>query len=285
MRFLRYGALGHERPGILDEHNIIRSLHEIIPDLGGEFLDPQHLLDIASLDMGDLPVIDPSVRLGQCVAAPSKVIGVGLNYRDHAAAAGIAAPVQPTLFFKASSSLCGPNDSVLRPAGSTKLDWEVEVAVVIGRLARNLHEKDALAHVAGYCLANDITERGYIESSGQLLNGKCYDTFTPLGPWLVTGPSVGDPHDLAISLAVDGAIMQQGTTANMLFRIPELIAHTSRLMTLVPGDVILTGTPAGIGHRMKPARYLQPGTVIELTSDLLGCQRQTVQQEDLSCPV
>jgi len=276
MKLLRYGPQGQEKPGLIDAHGHIRDLSEVVPDIAGAFLTAQWLHHLHALDPESLPVVEGKPRLGPCIGSVSKVIGVGLNYADHAAEAGVEPPSIPTLFMKAPSSICGPDDDLIIPAGSESTDWEVELALVIGQKASHVAAARASDHVAGYCVANDVTERAWISSSGQLLNGKCADTFTPLGPWLVTTDEIGDPQDLDMTLKLNGTHRQRGNTRTMVFPIAELVSHISRYMTLLPGDVILTGTPPGTGMRSKPQRYLQVGDHLELAISNLGRQNHRV---------
>ncbi|HYD67047.1 fumarylacetoacetate hydrolase family protein [Azospirillum sp.] len=278
MRLLRYGSPGGERPGLLDEGGTIRDLSGVIPDLGPATLSDETLARLRALDPQRLPAVPDGVRLGPCVAGTSKVVCVGLNYRAHAAESGMAEPKEPVLFMKATTSIGGPNDPVVAPRDSTKLDWEVELGVVIGRTARYVDEADALEHVAGYCVVNDVSERAFqLESTGQWLKGKSADSFCPLGPWLVTRDAVPDPQALRLWLEVDGKRWQDSTTADMIFGVAEVIAYISRFMTLLPGDVIATGTPQGVAMGQKPQPWLQPGQTMRLGIDGLGEQRQTVR--------
>jgi len=278
MRLLRYGSPGGERPGLLDENGNIRDLSGVIPDLGPATLSDETLARLRALDPQRLPAVPDGVRLGPCVAGTSKVVCVGLNYRAHAAESGMAEPKEPVLFMKATTSISGPNDPVVAPRDSTKLDWEVELGVVIGRTARYVDEADALEHVAGYCVVNDVSERAFqLESTGQWLKGKSADSFCPLGPWLVTRDAVPDPQDLRLWLEVDGKRWQDSTTADMIFGVAEVIAYISRFMTLLPGDVIATGTPQGVAMGQKPQPWLRPGQTMRLGIDGLGEQRQTVR--------
>ena len=278
MRLLRYGSPGGERPGLLDDGGTIRDLSGVIPDLGPATLSDETLARLRALDPQRLPAVPDGVRLGPCVAGTSKVVCVGLNYRAHAAESGMAEPKEPVLFMKATTSIGGPNDPVVAPRDSTKLDWEVELGVVIGRTARYVDEADALEHVAGYCVVNDVSERAFqLESTGQWLKGKSADSFCPLGPWLVTRDAVPDPQALRLWLEVDGKRWQDSTTADMIFGVAEVIAYISRFMTLLPGDVIATGTPQGVAMGQKPQPWLQPGQTMRLGIDGLGEQRQTVR--------
>ncbi|MEL6594948.1 MAG: fumarylacetoacetate hydrolase family protein [Pseudomonadota bacterium] len=272
-RFVRWGAVGSEKPGLLDANGDIRDLSAHITDLSGAVLGALHTVPIA-----DLPLVEGAPRLGVPVAGVGKIIGIGLNYADHAAEAGMAAPAEPIVFLKATSSLNGPNDDVILPRGSVKTDWEVELGVVIGRRAQHVAEADALDHVAGYTVVNDISERAFqLEGTGQWTKGKSCDTFCPVGPWLVTPDEVDDPQGLGMSLWLNGKQMQRGSTATMIFSVAQIIAYLSRIMTLHPGDIIATGTPPGVGMGLRPPLYLKPGDVMELEIDGLGRQRQTVR--------
>jgi 2,4-diketo-3-deoxy-L-fuconate hydrolase len=277
LRLLRYGPPGHERPGLLDGDGRIRDLSSVIPDLSGAVLDPNHLRELGDVDVASLPIRDASERIGPCVANVGKFICIGLNYADHAAETGAAIPEEPIVFMKATSAICGPYDNVLKPRNSTKLDWEVELGIVIGRTARYVDEPNALDHVAGYCVINDISERAFqLERGGTWDKGKGCDTFGPLGPWLVTPDEAGDVTNLAMWLTVNGHRYQNGSTRTMIFKPAFLISYLSRFMSLHPGDVISTGTPPGVGLGQKPPIYLSIGDAMELGIEGLGQQRQTV---------
>jgi 2-keto-4-pentenoate hydratase/2-oxohepta-3-ene-1,7-dioic acid hydratase in catechol pathway len=277
VKLLRYGAPGHERPGILDASGTIRDLSSVVPEIAGSTLSPASLAKIAALRLEDLPAVDSSVRLGSCVPQPGKFLCIGLNYSDHAAESGMAVPVEPVLFMKAASCICGPNDAVVIPRGSVKTDWEVELGVVIGTTAKYVSEADALNYVAGYCVINDVSERAYqMEGTGQWVKGKSADTFGPTGPWLVTRDEVPDPQALSMWLEVDGHRYQNGSTSTMVFGVAHLVSYLSRFMSLQPGDIISTGTPPGVGLGQKPPVYLKPGNVMRLGVDGLGEQRQEV---------
>jgi len=278
MRLLRYGPPGGERPGMLAGDGTIRDLSGVVHDIAPGTLSDAALARLAALDPLRLPRVPDTVRLGPPVAGTSKVVGVGLNYRDHAAEAGMAPPAEPVLFMKATTAICGPDDPVVAPRGFAKLDWEVELGVVVGTPARDVDRRDALEHVAGYCVVNDVSERAFqLEGTGQWVKGKSNDSFCPLGPWLVTRDAVPDPQALRLWLEVDGRRMQDGTTADMIFGVAELVAYISRFMTLLPGDVIATGTPAGVALGRKPNPWLQPGQTMRLGIEGLGEQRQTVR--------
>jgi 2,4-diketo-3-deoxy-L-fuconate hydrolase len=283
MKLIRHGELNKEKTGIaIDGKNYDTSAfgqdyNEAFFESGG----PERLkvfLEKSLKSGGSLPVLAPGVRLGSPVARPSKIVCIGLNYVDHARETGATPPPEPVIFMKSTTALCGPNDSIVIPKNSKKTDWEVELAVVIGKRASYVSEADALDYVAGYVLHNDVSEREFqIERSGTWDKGKGCDTFAPLGPWLVTPDEIKDINKLRLWLTVNGKTMQDGTTANLIFNIPFLISYTSQFMTLLPGDVISTGTPAGVGLGMKPNVYLQPGDVVELGIDGLGTARQNVK--------
>jgi 2-keto-4-pentenoate hydratase/2-oxohepta-3-ene-1,7-dioic acid hydratase in catechol pathway len=278
MKLLRYGSPGGEKPGMLDARGEIRDLSSVIPDLSGQAIEPESIDRLRALDPSSLPRVDGDVRLGPCVAGVGKFICIGLNYSDHAAESGMAVPAEPILFMKATSAICGPNDDILIPRGSEKTDWEVELGVVIGKTARYVSEADALSHVAGYCVINDLSERAFqLEGTGQWVKGKSADTFGPIGPWLVTRDEVPNPQNLALWLEVDGREYQRGTTSHMIFGVARLVSFITRFMSLHPGDVISTGTPPGIGMGQKPEPiYLRPGNRVRLGIDGLGEQRQRV---------
>jgi len=281
MRLLRFGPPGHEQPALLDDTGTLRDLSGVIADFGPQTLADAELDRLRRLDPQTLPAVDASVRIGPCVGGVGKIVCIGLNYSDHAAEAGMRPPAEPILFMKATSALTGPNDDVVLPRGSLKSDWEVELGVVIGRTAKYVALEDALAHVAGYCVFNDISERAFqTERGGQWTKGKSADTFGPIGPWLVTRDAVPDPNALNLWLELDGTRYQRGNTANMIFDVAFLISYVSRFMTLHPGDVIATGTPAGVGMGQTPQRFLREGDVMRLGIDGLGEQRQRVRAAD-----
>lgn len=278
MKLLRYGAPGHERPGLLDGNGAIRDLSPVLPDIGPAALSDESLATLRALDPERLARVPDGARIGPCVAGVSKVIGVGLNYRAHAAEAGMAEPKEPVLFMKATTAIAGPDDPVTPPPGTAKLDWEVELGVVIGRTARGVALADALDHVAGYCVVNDLSERAFqLESTGQWVKGKSADGFCPIGPWLVTRDEVPDPQALRLWLEVDGRRMQDSTTGDMIFGVAEIVSYVSRFMTLLPGDVIATGTPQGVAMGRKPQPWLQAGQTMRLGIEGLGEQRQSVR--------
>ncbi|WP_434212526.1 fumarylacetoacetate hydrolase family protein [[Pseudomonas] boreopolis] len=277
MKLVRYGAPGQERPGLLDGEGRIRDLSGIIDDIAGEHLTARGLQRLRALDPASLPKVDGEVRYGAAVGRVGKFICVGLNYADHAAESGMEVPKMPVLFMKATTAISGPNDTVVIPRGSKKTDWEVELGVVIGDVARDVPLEEAMKHVAGYVVVNDLSEREFqLEHGGQWVKGKSADTFGPIGPWLVTADEIPDPQDLSMWLEVNGRRYQDGSTRTMVFGVAELVSHISRYMTLMPGDVISTGTPPGVGLGQKPPVYLKPGDVMELEIQGLGRQRQAV---------
>lgn len=277
MKLLRYGDAGAEKPGLLHADGTIRDLSGLVDDLKGDVLTPEGLARIAAADADALPKVEGSPRLGPCVAGTGKFICIGLNYSDHAAETGATVPPEPIIFMKATSAICGPNDPIIIPRGSEKTDWEVELAVVIGKKAKYVSEEDALDHVAGYCVTNDVSERAFqAERQGQWTKGKSCDNFGQMGPWLVTQDEVPDPQSLAMWLTVNGDTMQDGSTATMVYDVRHLVSYLSQFMTLHPGDVISTGTPPGVGLGMTPQRFLKPGDVVALGIEGLGEQRQDV---------
>jgi 2-keto-4-pentenoate hydratase/2-oxohepta-3-ene-1,7-dioic acid hydratase in catechol pathway len=277
MKLLRYGPSGHEKPGILDNSGDTRDLSGIIPDIAEKTLLPESIEKLRNTDVSLLPRVAERPRLGPCVASVGKFICIGLNYADHAAEAGMAAPVEPVLFMKATSAICGPDDDVVIPRGSKKMDWEVELGVIIGKPGKYVEEAGALSHVAGYCVINDLSERAFqMEGTGQWVKGKSADTFGPIGPWLVTPDEVPDPQNLDMWLEVDGHRYQNGSTKTMIFGVSFLISYVSRFMSLQSGDIISTGTPPGVGHGRKPPVYLRPGNHIQLGIRGLGQQTQKV---------
>ncbi len=278
MKFVRYGKVGVEKPGLIDADGRIRDLSAHVPDLSGSVLTPETLERLGKLE--DLPVVASDPRIGPCVAGIGKFICIGLNYSDHAAETGATVPPEPVVFMKATSAIVGPNDDVLIPRGSCKTDWEVELGIVIGKTAKYVAEADALDHVAGYCVCHDVSEREFqSERQGQWTKGKSCDTFGPTGPWLVTKDEIGDPTDLGIWLTVNGRTMQKGSTATMVYKPAFLVSYLSQFMSLMPGDIISTGTPPGVGLGMKPPQFLKDGDVVELGIEGLGRQRQTFRQE------
>ncbi|GLS23844.1 ureidoglycolate lyase [Labrys miyagiensis] len=276
MKLVRYGQPGSEKPGLIDADGKIRDLSAHIADLKGDALSPASLAKIAALSPDSLPKVTGNPRLGSCVAQPGNFIAVGLNYADHAAESGLPIPREPVLFNKAPSCMVGPHDNVVIPRGSKKTDWEVELAIVIGKRASYVEEKDALSYVAGYAVCNDVSERAYqTEGTGQWMKGKGCPTFGPLGPWLVTPDEVGDVQNLDMWLDVDDKRMQTGSTKTMIFGVAHIVHYISQFMIMEAGDVITTGTPPGVGMGMKPPRYLEPGNVVTLGIDKLGTQKQT----------
>ena len=276
MKLVRWGAVGAEKPGLVDPAGVLRDLSGVIADLDAKALSPEGLAALARVDAVNLPLVPAGARLGCPVAFVSKLICVGLNYADHARESGNPIPDEPVLFLKATSAIGGPNDDIVIPRGSVKTDWEVELGVVIGRRASYVEEAEALDHVAGYCVANDVSEREFqIERGGTWDKGKGCDSFGPLGPWLVTKDEAGDPQDLSMWLEVNGKRFQDGSTRTMIFGVAHLVSYISRFMTLLPGDVISTGTPPGVGLGQKPPVFLKPGDVVRLGIQGLGEQRQT----------
>jgi 2-keto-4-pentenoate hydratase/2-oxohepta-3-ene-1,7-dioic acid hydratase in catechol pathway len=281
MKLLRHGAPGAEKPGLLAADGSIRDLSGHLPhghaDLDGAMLTPASLAAIGAIDFAALPVVAPNTRIGPCVANVGKFVAIGLNYSDHAAEAGMAAPSEPIIFMKTTSSICGPNDEVIQPPHSIKLDWEVELGIVIGTRAQYVDEQSALSYVAGYCLVNDVSERNFqLERAGTWDKGKGCDTFGPVGPWMVTADEVGDPQALDMWLDLNGQKAQRGNTKTMIFGVAHLVSYCSHYMTLHPGDIITTGTPPGVGMGMKPQRFLRPGDVMTMGIDKLGQARQQV---------
>jgi 2,4-diketo-3-deoxy-L-fuconate hydrolase len=277
MKLVRYGKAGKENPGLIDDAGKLRDLSEVIGDIDASTLDPRTLSRIAKIKPDSLPAVRGSPRIGPCVGGVGNFIAVGLNYADHAAESGMPVPKEPVLFTKAPSCIVGPNDDVVIPKGSTKTDWEVELALVIGTRASYVGEAQALAHVAGYCICNDVSEREFqLERSGQWVKGKSAPTFGPLGPWLVTPDEIEDVQKLNLWLDVNGERMQTGSTATMIFGVKQLVSYISHFMILEPGDVITTGTPPGVGSGKKPPHFLKAGDTVSLGVDRLGRQAQRV---------
>ncbi|MEM9901679.1 MAG: fumarylacetoacetate hydrolase family protein [Pseudomonadota bacterium] len=275
MKLLRYGAAGAEKPGLLDPEGVLRDLSGEVADIAGDTLLPEGLDRLRRLDPARLPQVAGTPRLGPPVGGIGKMVCVGLNYADHAAEAGMDVPPEPVLFMKATSSIAGPDDDVRLPRGSEKTDWEVELGVVIGQEARYVDKAEAMGHVAGYCIVNDISEREFqIERAGQWVKGKSADTFGPTGPWLVTADDVADPQDLAMWLEVDGKRYQDGSTRTMVYGVEHLVHYISQFMSLQPGDIISTGTPPGVAMGQANKPYLRHGQVMELGIEGLGTQRQ-----------
>jgi len=280
MKLLRYGPKGKEKPGILDQHGHIRSLAKVIKDIDGDAISPAGLAMLKKVKVEKLPKVPGKPRIGACVANPQKFIAIGLNYSDHAAESGMKVPPEPVVFTKQVSCVVGPNDTITIPPKSEKSDWEVELGVIIGRKAKNIKEADALKYVAGYCTVNDLSEREFqTERSGQWTKGKSYDTFGPIGPWLVTKDEVKDPQNLHLWLELNGKMVQDGSTKTMVYGVAFIVAYLSQFFTLMPGDVITTGTPPGVGMGMKPPQYLKPGDKMVIGIDGLGVQRQVVKRD------
>jgi 2-keto-4-pentenoate hydratase/2-oxohepta-3-ene-1,7-dioic acid hydratase in catechol pathway len=277
MKLVRYGALGQEKPGLIDKSGQLRDLSAHVKDLTGEAYSPDSLKKLAALDTSKLPAVSGNPRLGAPVTGVSKFVAIGLNYVDHAKETGSPIPTEPIFFLKANTSLSGPNDAVEKPRGSTKLDWEVEIAAIIGTRAKYVSEADALNHVAGYCVCNDVSERNFqIERGGTWTKGKSHDTFGPLGPWLVTKDDIADVQKLSMWLDVNGTRRQTGSTSTMIFSMAKCVSYVSQFITLLPGDIITTGTPPGVGTGMKPPQFLNVGDVVTLGIEGLGEQRQEI---------
>ncbi len=280
MKLLRYGKPGKEKPGILDKQGKLRDLSSIISELDGAAVSPKGLAKLRKIKLDTLPLVRGNPRIGSCIANPQKFIAIGLNYSDHAAESGLQVPPEPVVFTKQVSCLSGPNDDVTLPPKSKKGDWEVELGVIIGTKAKNIKQADALKHVAGYCTINDLSEREFqAERSGQWTKGKSYDTFGPVGPWLVTSDEVKDPQDLHLWLELNGKRVQDGNTKTMVFSVAHIVAYLSQFFTLHPGDIITTGTPPGVGMGMKPQRFLKPGDKMRIGIDGLGVQEQVVVRD------
>jgi 5-carboxymethyl-2-hydroxymuconate isomerase len=277
MKLVRYGAIGQEKPGLIDKSGQLRNLSAQLKDFSGEAFSPASLAKLAALDPASLPAVSGTPRIGSPVGGLPKFVAIGLNYTDHAKEVGMPIPAEPIIFMKANNSLCGPNDKVEKPRGSTKLDWECEIAIIIGTRAKYVSEADALSHVAGYAVCNDVSERFFqLERLGQWTKGKSHDTFGPLGPWLVTKDEIADVQKLSMWLDVNGKRCQTGSTATMIFGIAKIVSYVSEIMTLLPGDIITTGTPPGVGAGMKPPKFLNVGDVVTLGIEGLGEQRQEI---------
>jgi 2,4-didehydro-3-deoxy-L-rhamnonate hydrolase len=277
MKLVRYGEKGREKPGLVDKSGQLRDLSDHIKDLDGAAYSPESLKKLAAINPATLPAVSGKPRLGSPVTGISKFVAIGLNYSDHAKETGADIPTEPIFFIKANTALSGPNDPVEKPRGSTKLDWEVEIAAIIGTRAKYVSEADALNHVAGYCVCNDVSERNFqIERLGQWTKGKSHDTFGPLGPWLVTKDEVADVQKLGMWLDVNGERRQTGSTSTMIFSMAKCISYVSQFMTLLPGDIVTTGTPPGVGLGMKPPKFLNVGDVVTLGIEGLGEQRQEI---------
>ncbi|WP_274626669.1 fumarylacetoacetate hydrolase family protein [Arvimicrobium flavum] len=280
MKLVRYGEAGSEKPGLIDSDGNIRDLSAHVADIGGKHIDPKALRELAKLDPASLPKVAGSPRFGPCVAGTGKFICIGLNYSDHAAETGATVPPEPIIFMKATSAIIGPDDDVLIPRNSKKTDWEVELCIVIGKTAKYVSEDEALDYVAGYCVSNDVSEREFqAERQGQWTKGKSCDTFGPIGPWLVTTDEIKDPQNLKMWLTVNGKTMQDGSSSTMVYGVKHLVSYLSQFMSLLPGDIISTGTPPGVGLGMKPPVFLKDGDVVELGIEGLGTQKQTFRQE------
>jgi len=280
MKLLRYGPKGKEKPGLLDKEGRIRDLSAVVPDITGAVISSAGLARLRKIKPESLPLVRGKPRIGACIANPQKFIAIGLNYSDHAAESGLQVPKEPVVFTKQVSCLSGPNDDVTIPPKSKKSDWEVELGVIIGTRAKNIKKADALKHVAGYCTINDLSEREFqAERSGQWTKGKSYDTFGPVGPWLVTADEVKDPQKLHMWLELNGKRVQDGSTSTMVFGVAHIVAYLSEFFTLMPGDIITTGTPPGVGMGMKPQRFLKPGDTMRLGIEGLGEQSQKVVRD------
>ncbi|MGD1926505.1 MAG: fumarylacetoacetate hydrolase family protein [Paracoccaceae bacterium] len=278
MKLMRVGPQGQEKPAMLDGSGVIRDISDYVDDINGEILGAEGLAKLAAIDLSVCPEVAAGTRIGPCVGSPKNVICVGLNYTDHAIETNNPIPTEPVLFSKAVTSLCGPNDDVEKPRGSTMLDWEIELAIIIGKRAKYVSEDNALDYVAGFAVFNDVSEREFQTKrpGGQWLKGKSHETFGPLGPWMVTKDEVEDPSDLAMELKVNGKSMQKGSTKTFIFHPATVVSHISNFITLEPGDIIPTGTPPGVGAGMNPQVFLNPGDVMELEIEGLGAQKQTV---------
>ena len=277
MKLIRFGSRGDERPGLLDNQGKIRDLSGVVSDIDEQALSPSSLKELAALNVESLPAVSGQPRLGPPIANVGKLVCIGLNYRLHALEAGLAIPEEPIIFMKATTSIVGPNDDVMIPRNSKKTDWEVELSIVMGSKAKYVEEQNALSYVAGYCIANDVSERAFqTEGTGQWVKGKSADTFCPLGPFVVTKDEIPDPQQLRLWLDVDGKRYQDGSTDDMIFGVRHLVSYVSQFMTLMPGDLILTGTPSGVGFGLRPPVFLQAGNHMQLGIEGLGVQTQNV---------
>jgi 2-keto-4-pentenoate hydratase/2-oxohepta-3-ene-1,7-dioic acid hydratase in catechol pathway len=277
MKLLRFGFNGEEKPGIVDADGRVRDLSGIVPDISGAVLSDEGMQAIRDADITTLPIVSADTRLGPCVVGTGKFICIGLNYADHAAESGMDVPTEPVIFMKATSAICGPNDPIIIPRGSEKTDWEVELAVIIGKRAKYVTEADAMDYVAGYAVTNDVSERAFqLERLGQWTKGKSCDNYGQIGPWLVTRDEIKDPQNMTMWLTVNGNTMQNGSTKTMVYGVAHIVSYLSQFMSLQPGDVISTGTPPGVGMGKNPQQYLRPGDVVELGITGLGQQRQDV---------
>ena len=280
MKLLHYGKLGKEKPGVLDSEGQIRDLSAHVSDITGETISPKSLAKLRKIKIDSLPLVRGKPRIGACVNGSQKFVAIGLNYSDHAAESGMTVPPEPIIFTKHMNCISGPNDDVTLPPKSKKGDWEVELGVIIGTRAKNIKRSDAMKHVAGYCTINDLSEREFqIERSGQWTKGKSYDTFGPIGPWLVTADEIKDPQKLHLWLELNGKRVQDGNTSTMVYGVEYLVAYLSEFFTLMPGDIITTGTPPGVGMGMKPQRFLKPGDKMRVGVDGLGEQNQVVVRD------
>ena len=280
MKLLRYGKLGKEKPGVLDSEGRIRDLSAHVSDINGETISPKSLAKLRKIKIDTLPIVRGKPRIGACVTGSQKFVAIGLNYSDHAAESGMKVPPEPIIFTKHMNCISGPNDDVTLPPKSKKGDWEVELGVIIGTRAKNIKRADAMKHVAGYCTINDVSEREFqTERSGQWTKGKSYDTFGPIGPWLVTTDEIKDPQKLHLWLELNGKRVQDGNTSTMVYGVEYLVAYLSEFFTLMPGDIITTGTPPGVGMGMKPQRFLKPGDKMRIGIDGLGVQEQVVVRD------
>ncbi len=277
MKLFRHGAAGAERAGAIDARGVKRDLSLLVPDLTPEWLAPDKLRAIAAIDLERMPAVPEGTRIGAPISGVRQFIAIGLNYRKHAAESGMPIPKDPLVFNKAITCIQGPNDDIVHPEGCEMLDWEVELAFVVGVKAQRVNRENALSYIAGYCLTNDVSERDWqANRTGQWVKGKSFDTFGPLGPWLMTADEVPDPQAIPLTLSVNGFIRQESNTSDMIFTVAEILSHLSQFMTLLPGDIVATGTPAGVGAGMKPPLFLKRGDVIELSGGILGSQRQRV---------
>lgn len=277
MKLLRHGPVGAEKPGAIDADGLVRDLSLLVPDFTPEWMAPAKLQALAAIDLARMPLVPQGTRLGAPVAGTRQFVAIGLNYRKHAEESGLEIPKEPVVFTKALTSIAGPNDDVELPEGSQAGDWEIELGFVMGSLARKVAASDALKHVAGYCLANDVSERDWqIKRNGQWGKGKSFDGFGPIGPWLVTSDELRDPQAIPLQLWVNGELRQESSTADMIFSVAEIVAYLSQFMTLLPGDLVITGTPQGVGLGMKPPKFLKRGDVMTLSAGVLGTQRQQV---------
>lgn len=278
MKLLRYGPVGQERPGALDAQGNIRDLSALVPDFTPDWMAPHKLAALAAVDLARMPLVDAGVRLGAPVAGTRQFVAIGLNYRKHAEESGLEIPREPVVFNKALTSIGGPNDDIALPEGSVSTDWEVELGFVMGSEASKVSEAEALKHVAGYCLANDVSERDWqIKRGGTWGKGKSFPGFGPIGPWLVTADELPDPQNIAVELKVNGVVKQSSNTADMIFPVAQIVSYLSQFMTLLPGDLVITGTPAGVGLGMKPQQFLVSGDVVTLSGGPLGTQTQRIR--------